>query len=257
MECSKFTTGSFETVFTGDWHIGAANVDKAALAKMIKYIKSSGCNWYHTGDLCESTPHTNKNFDMRTMDPEICGIGQEYSYVRKLIKPIASQCAGVITGNHDERNAKHAEIDMVGQMCEDFEIPYLKNAAYSRLCYNAYGKTCSTLVYLVHGFSSSRQRGGKVNALENIALSHKADLYVSGHTHDMFVTSAITDTMTQQGNFESKYIYFGNSGTFLRSIIQGKCSYAEIAGYRPNKVGYLKATFNPVDRSIKMEEVVL
>ena len=257
MECKTFTADSFETVITSDWHIGARNVDKKALAKMIDYIKKTGCNWTHNGDLCESTPHTQKNYDHRTTDPEIQGIGQEYAYVKKLIRPIAAQCAGIITGNHDERNAKNAEIDMVEQICDDLEIPYLRNAAYNRLCYTAYGKKCSTLMYQVHGFSSGRQRGSRLNSLENISISHYADLYVSGHTHDLFVSSAVRDTMTSNGNYENKYVYFGNSGTFLRSYIEGQTSYAESAGYHPNKVGYLKATFNPVDRSIKMEEVVL
>jgi hypothetical protein len=194
---------------------------------------------------------------MRTQDPEIHGIGKEYSFARKLIKPIADQCAGIITGNHDERNAKHAEIDLVENICDDFDIAYLKNAAYSKLKYEAYGKKCSTLIYLVHGFSSSRQRGGKVNALEALSNAHQADVYVSGHTHDMFVTSSIVDTMTDAGNYNQKTIYCGNTGTFLRSYVQGKCSYSETAGYRPNKVGYLRAVFNPTSRKIKMEEVVL
>jgi predicted phosphodiesterase len=257
MECKTFNTNSYETILTGDWHIGNYNVDKVALNKMIKYIEKSGCNWYFTGDACESTPHSHKNFDIRTIDTEFQGIGQEYAYFKKIIRPIASQCAGVISGNHDERNAKNSEIDILGGVCEDLEIPYLKNSAYSRLVYNAYGKSCSTLVYLIHGFSSSRQRGGKVNALENIALSHIADMYACGHTHDMYVTSNVIDTMSKSGNFARKYIYFGNTGTFLRSIVEGKESYAEKAGYRPNKVGYLRALFSPVTRTIKMEEVVM
>lgn len=257
MECRTFKTGSFETIITGDWHLGARSVDRKALDKMIDYIKKTGCNWTHNGDLCESTPHTQKNYDIRTIDPDVHGVGQEYALAKKLIRPIANQCAGIIAGNHDERNAKHAEIDMVEQLCEDLDIPYLKNAAYNRLCYQAYGKKCSTLMYQVHGFSGGRQRGSRVNSLEGISFSHYADLYVSGHTHDLFVTSAVRDTMTSNGNYENKYVYFGNSGTFLRSYVAGQTSYAESAGYHPNKVGYLKAVFNPVNRTVKLEEVVM
>lgn len=258
MECmNNFVAGSYNTVFTGDWHIGAKGVDKVALRKMIDYIKKSGANWMFTGDMCESTIHTHKNFDMRTQDPEIQGIEAEYSWAKKLIKPIADQCAGILTGNHDERNAKSSEIDMVRMLCDDFEIPYLKNAAYTRIRYSAYGKSCSTLVYMVHGFSSGRQRGSRINSLESLSNAHRADVYVSGHTHDMFVTSALVDTMTDSGNYVQKMLYFGNTGTFLRSYVQGQSSYAEAAGYRPNKVGYLEAEFNPVDRSVEMKEVVL
>jgi len=254
---NKFTADSYDTVFTGDWHIGARGVDKAAIKKMLEHIKKSGANWMFTGDMCESTLHSHKNFDMRTQDPEIRGIEEEYAYVKKLIKPIASQCAGILTGNHDERNAKHSEVDMVKLICEDLEIPYLKNAAYTRIKYNAYGKTCSTLVYMVHGFSSGRQRGSRVNSLESLSNAHRADIYVSGHTHDMFVTSALVDTMSEGGNYIQKMLYFGNTGTFLRSYVQGQTSYAEAQGYRPNKVGYLESAFNPVDRSINMQEVII
>ena len=86
-----------------------------------------------------------------------------------MIKPIAFQCGGLVCGNHDERNAKTSEIDMIQNICEDLEIPYLADSAYSRICYETYGENRGTLVYLIHGFSSSRQRGGKVNALENLA----------------------------------------------------------------------------------------
>lgn len=257
MECKTVNTNSFETVLTGDWHIGNNSVDKTALLKMITYIKKQGCNWYHTGDLCESTLHNHKNYDARSVDPEFRTIGEQYAYVKKLIKPIASQCAGIVAGNHDERNAKISEIDILGNICEDLEIPYLKNSAYSRMRYNAYGETRSTLFYLIHGFSSARLRGGKVNALEAIAYSHIADVYVSGHTHDMYYTSSVIDTMSSVASLVTKPIYFANTGTFLRSIAQGKESYAEKAGYRPNKVGFLRAVFNPATRRISMSEVVL
>lgn len=257
MECNIFKTQSHETIFTGDWHLGSSAVNKVALERMINYIKRTGCNWYFLGDACESTPHGHKNFDHRTVDPELQSIGEQYNYFKKLIKPIAFQCGGLVCGNHDERNAKTSEIDMIQNICEDLEIPYLADSAYSRICYETYGENRGTLVYLIHGFSSSRQRGGKINALENLAYGHIADVYVCGHNHDLVTTNSIVDTMSREGNLIKKHITFGCSGTFLENISEGKRNYAEKAGYRPGKIGYLRALYNPVTRRIKMEEIVL
>lgn len=255
--CSIFETDSFETVFTGDWHLGNAGTDKAALHKMIAHIKKTGCNWCFTGDACESTLHSNKFFDMRSVDSELPTIGKQYQYLKSLIKPIASQCVGILSGNHDDRNAKISEIDILGDVCNDLEIPYLQDSAYCLIRYRAYNELRNTLVYVVHGFTASRKRGGRVNSLEDISTAHIADLYVSGHTHDMYVTSSIIDTMTSKGNYAQKNIYFGNTGTFLRGHIVGQRSYAEKKGYKPCKIGYLDAVYNPVERKISMQEVLL
>jgi predicted phosphodiesterase len=255
--CTKFETDSCETVLTGDWHIGNSGVNKAALQKMIAYIRKSGCNWIFTGDACESTAHTNKFYDYRAVDPDLPSIGSQYQYLKQLIKPIAPQCIGILSGNHDDRNARISEIDALGDICNDLAIPYLKDSAYCKIKYRKYNELRSTLVYVVHGFTASRKRGGRINALEDIATSHVADLYLCGHTHDMCVTSSIIDTMTTKGNYAQKTIYFGNTGTFLNGHIEGQRSYAEKRGYKPCKIGYLKAVYDPVLRSISMQEVLL
>lgn len=255
--CTAFETESCETVFTGDWHLGNNGVDKVALKKMVDYIKKTGCNWCHTGDACESTIHSNKFYDVRSVDPEIPCVGDQYQYFKRLIKPIAGQCVGILSGNHDDRNAKISEIDILGDVCNDLGITYLQDSAYCKIRYKAYNELRSTLVYVVHGFTASRKRGGRVNSLEDIATSHIADLYVCGHTHDMYVTSSIIDTMTSKGNYAQKNIIFGNTGTFLRGHIEGKRSYAEKRGYKPNKIGYLDAIYNPTTRMISMQEVIM
>lgn len=257
MEYTSFNARSYETVLSGDWHIGNGNTDKVALKEMIKYIKKSGANWLFTGDLLEATLHSHKNYDHRGGDPEIRGIEAEYEYARDIIKPIAKQCIGMITGNHDDRCAKHSEIDLIKQICNEYGITYLKDAAMTKLNYTISKKECGINIYSTHGFFSGRQIGGKVNALVGISGGIIADLYACGHSHEMFVMSKKRIGMTRFGNKEEQNVFFGNTGSFMRSLSEGKSSYAEKAGYAPNKIGYLKAIFDPTTRTVKMEEVIM
>jgi len=260
MMCNEVEANSTVLVCAGDFHVGGKNTDLDALKKMVNDVRKNDYHLLVMGDLCECITSRDKRFSMGTVDPQFLGedmIGKQYKYLDKLLKPIAGQIIGIHEGNHDESITKYSEINMVSQLCENLGVKYLGYNALTRLTYMRSGRKNSYTLYSTHGYFGGRTRGPKVNALEGLCASIDACAYYAGHSHDLFATSIQQIYLSKYGHLSTRTIYTGNTGSFLRGIVENNSSYAESKGYKPLKIGYLKTTFDPCTYGMKMEEVIM
>ena len=284
MICKEYLCESDIVCLLGDLHIGAKNAKKKQLKKAIAEIKKNGWHVIIMGDICENTPYKHKFNDPAMVDPEFAGgnlVGKQYDFAEELLRPIKDQILFIHCGNHDQRLANQSGVDEVARMCTRLGVQYAEYSAFSRLKYIVSGKSQSYDIYSAHGYASGRQRGGKVNALEQMLGYMDFDVAAVGHSHDLFHTSqlkmylpavmkqcdyehhysrivSLPGEQIPETNLREKEIFFCNTGSFLPGTTDDTgISYAEVHGYRLLKCGYTKITFGKKTHSIKVEEVVV
>ena len=111
--------------FLGDIHEGAANHQAKALAKAIDIIANdSNAYWIGMGDYIDAINHRDPRFNPLEM-------AQEYNIkdladlpkhqcqkVADKLKPIAHQCLGLISGNHEDSLRRHNTFDPTEYLAE-------------------------------------------------------------------------------------------------------------------------------------------
>jgi predicted phosphodiesterase len=91
--------------------------------------------------------------------------------------------------------------------------------------------------------------GGKVNQLTDISNSYDADIYIAGHSHDLFATNIEKLSLAPRGmELIKEKKTFINSGTFLETISMGGSGYAERKAYPMAKIGVAKLKIYPTKK---------
>ena len=79
--------------------------------------------------------------------------------------------------------------------------------------------------------------GGKALKLERLIARYEARLYLMGHTHDTVVLSRRRVRLGVKNRLEDCDVRAVNTGSFLRSVVDGQQMYAEEKGLQPLPVG--------------------
>ncbi len=257
-----------------DIHVGSKFHDKTKFAEVIQRIKDDPSRYtFLMGDLFDATLPDNKFYDQETQDPELPELEDQFQYLLKALLPIRHKILGVHTGNHDERiRLRHFDnivLRLVKELNREWidpalnapkletPIPYLGYMAITRLVFFRKFESgeehidSSYDLFTWHGGYSGRRIGGNINNMEDIAAGWSADIYLSGHTHQLGVNKRIKVAMDQYGKLQEIVKIFGICGTFMRAYNDGTISYAEIKGYGPQRVGTLTVSIQPYERKLQ------
>ena len=103
------------------------------------------------------------------------------------------------------------------------------------------------VIWAHHGFfGGGRKKGSKVNNLEDIASGYNSDIYITGHSHDLFATSTLQMNLASSGKqIYTKKKIFVNTGTFLNTVTTKSEGYAERKAYTPKKIGVITINICP------------
>lgn len=249
----------------GDLHKSDKYADNSFLDEKIELIKRTGAYYILVGDLLNNSiiDSVAKAAVYDELKP-----GNELIELAEKFKPIAPQCLGVTTGNHERRADKYG-IDLTALFCVMADIPLTRYGAEGIFMFVTFGQDTETKrtdkpggayrpityqIYCTHGSRGGRTDGGKVNALTSLqTVVTGADVYISAHTHQPAIIpgKSLMADVRNRGIISKKCLFIS-----VASAITEMGGYAEIAGYKPlsndNPVIYLCGTRRAVDADFGM-----
>lgn len=203
----------------------------------INYIKRKKCVWVGTGDYGDAIIPTDPRFDFDSIDLNLKTPQEQYAEIERMFSPIADKCLGLLDGNHDILHWKKHEHNYVKELSANLNVPYLTISAYLRFFFQKFNVNFD--VYVHHGWTSSRTKGGVISRIYDLAnIFPWADLYVMGHVHQIGIGDKRASLyVDDELEIRDKLQWFCFAGSFLKGYVKGKTSYVEEKTYRPNVLG--------------------
>src|SRR6266487_1064426 len=215
-----------------DVHAGARFHDKKKFAEVVKRINDDPRRYtFVMGDIFDATTLENKFFDPEAcVDPELPTLEHQYQYILNILAPLArkGKILGVHCGNHDERlRIRHFqdfvlrlvdELNVVAAAANAPAIKYLKYTGITRLVFYEKFQTGKLMnrgsfnFYTAHGSYSGRRAGGNLNSVQDMERDYSADVYLSGHTHQLFIGKSEKIGMDQFAHLKKVVKIFGEIG---------------------------------------------
>ena len=250
----EIQTETATVYFLGDIHEGAANHQAKALAKAIDIIANdSNAYWIGMGDYIDAINHRDPRFNPLEM-------AQEYNIkdladlpkrqCQKLadkLKPIAHQCLGLISGNHEDSLRRHSTFDPTEYLAELLNTESLGGKGWVILRFlraKEHGKDAveTYRICVAHGTGGGGMREGyPINKAYDMFRWDVADVCVMGHIHKMQTDKA--EFMSCDYNtIRIKRAWYGTNGCFLSKSEIGTDGYFEQKPGKPSDIGMLKYT---------------
>ncbi len=239
-----------------DIHLGANGCNKEYFKNTINWIKNKpNCYAIGVGDYCDCIVMNDKRFDIKDVDKDFLKDLDnlpmaQLNYLKRCLEPIKDRILCMIPGNHEDKFRIEHSIDIMYELRRDLKIDIGDYMSFLRIKFDREQFHVTPIVlWLHHGWFSGRKMGGKVNQLNDVAASYGADIYLSGHSHDLFSTSMekLSIGVTGKQLVKSKKV-FGNTGTFLETVSSGGSGYAERKAYPVAKIGTLRFDIYPNHR---------
>jgi len=240
----------------GDIHMGAAGVNKSYLKKTIDWIEDTPNCWaIGIGDNIDAIDIKDKRFDIKSVDKDFIKnldniAGAQMEYIVNLLEPIKEKILVMLPGNHEDKLRTRYSIDVMKQLKKDLKINIGSDETYLRLKFNRNQfHTTPVNFWLHHGWFAGRKIGGKINQLTDVSNSRDADVYIAGHSHDLWATTLEKQFLPLNGMIPIKVKkIFINSGTFMETNTLGGTSYSSQKAYPISKIGTARLDIYPNHR---------
>lgn len=227
----------------GDIHWGNVGCDEEMFLRKVDFIeKNKNCFTIGMGDYGEEQTTINER-GLKTFEPQhLAQMGkkglwtQQVREVRQILERIADKMVGMHIGNHDDRtgDGDKFKLDYLDylKVAAGRDIPYLGERAYVILDFMYKDK----LVYQYKLLTGHSRFGGQQpGSVENAALSaynayEDFDIMMFGHTHFAFANKHFrryVDASKPKPETRSRKFYIVNTGTFLRSEVEGTDMYSD------------------------------
>ncbi len=216
-----------------DFHLGSPEFDEKLARNFLKELYKQGAYFVLLGDLMNTNIKNSKG----DIYSEILTPQQQLDSLLSLFFEYKDRILGIVSGNHELRIEKEVGIDIMAvfaQLIERVDV-YDKDVLLLNIRFGKLdnGKKVSYHLLAIHGWTSARTVGGKMNplySLRNIAL---ADCYILAHTHwqGAFREGYILPEPKNKKTLEIEQV-FVNSGSF-----QKWASYAQRTGRPLNALG--------------------
>ena len=265
-----------DIVLHGDNHEGNPATYRTGLRKLVKWIGAKPNRFFvHMGDEIEATMTDHKYYQH---DPDAEDIPlRQMEAVKGIYAPVSSRCLAWIYGNHPDRLRRFG--NLTEKLCKELGMPYGSKMCKLKLDTRAGAQIVK--MFLWHGprrcglNSQAKdlvQREANQKASLKRLLERKASdclIMGIGHVHKLIVLEptqelllyddgrALRQTYLKAGDGAARYIepnrrFYFAAGSFLRSYMVGKDTYAEDYGYDPVELGYLLVRI----RKSKVVEIV-
>lgn len=221
-------------ICVADLHYGHQAMDYLRWLELRDWIgENPDVRWLFHGDLLDiATVHS----------PGISMLEQALPFDKALelasadIAPIAAQCIGLMTGNHDRRIARALQVnyDPVKQIAKALAIDHLGYESFVKYKLTAGKKAQVYVGYHHHGVGSGQTWGSFFNSLERLLNSNQADFGVMGHRHQKAAVQKTKRYVALNNEIQIVDVPMVGAGSFLKH--QGE-SYAVEKGYAPSVLG--------------------
>lgn len=167
-----------------DLHYGDPNADERLIKSLIQRIADDpDCYTVLAGDLLNTAVQGGKS-DAKA---EKRRITEQLSEMAEMLRPIAGKILAAVSGNHEERAYKLADIDLTELLMTMLGRGKFYRPTSALVYLRTHKPTGGRLIYSMyinHGHGGGgRRAGSKVNALEDLGFVIDADILIAGHSH--------------------------------------------------------------------------
>ena len=246
-----------------DLHIGNANFDEEKFDKCIERIKTDSNRWtILMGDLWDAVCIGDKRYDVQSADRKRFSgenFEEQYQFLLKKLAPIKNKIIGIHTGNHDEVMRKGHFEDYVLRLSTDLNVKYLGWLALTKFVFksrhsNSMQHSRSFVLFSGHSGYTGQRTGGNLNRVEDLSASFEADIYLTGHSHQIVVDKRNFLALNQKNELIEKSQIFGVCGSFLRAYVVGNISYPEAKLFRTSRTGTITISMLPYSGQLQAHE---
>jgi len=240
-------THPFCLIPISDVHIGHVDHDKEFARKTIEWIKNKGASTLILGDMIDGIWHKDPRFEIQAIAPEFKPYmdslhQRQVAAFLELVEPIKENIIMVMAGNHEDSVRKHTGFDPTKIIAESLNVPELIDPSYVVLRFNYHNTKRLVNIFCTHGTRlGGRKRGVKVNTMEDWPSKWDADIYLAGHTHDIFETRRVQVRLSRTGKYEKRRIRFIQTGSFMDTYPEPKDKYSTWAS---------RKLFDPVEPGV-------
>jgi hypothetical protein len=217
-----------------DAHAGHKNFSEEHFLEAVYWIKNTGAAWFGCGDLIECSTKTSvgAGWAEQVMTPQ-----EQIMYMSEHLKPIASQCMGLLNGNHEDRAYKTAGINPTEIIAYNIGAQYAGDELFCILGADKSitGKGKTYTLYACHTKKSNKTVGLAFNGMEALERWLDVDIICKGHGHDMGLSPPNVSYKVDQRNMAVATVerYKWLVGHYLRR----PDSYIAKASGRPKPIG--------------------
>lgn len=227
----------------GDVHLGNPACDWTSFKGMIEWArKTDNLLLLGMGDLFDGIIADDKRYD--ASNERGISFLKHYESMKAVLEPVKDKIIGLHSGNHEYTLAKKGYGDGVESLCSQLNIPYLGYSAFTMLMakrrFLKGTESNSIVIFSHHGWFAGRKMGGKINNITDLASHWEANIYLCGHSHDLFGVRKVKVDFNG-----AKKLIFCNTGTFLKTAEWDYTTYSERAGYPPTKIGVARIEWQP------------
>lgn len=236
-----------------DIHMGNIGCDTKKLRDTVSWIKDNGAYTILLGDQIDAIIADDKRFENSSIDQGFVKHLDNLPYaqtsaVAKIMMPIKDRILGVMSGNHELTVKNKYSFDSAAVLADMLGVEEITDPAFIRLRLNR--TTTSQFVqtlFCTHGLAlgGGRKIGGKANNLRDLSSGFHADVYMAGHTHQLFTLS---DNYAVPGG-KDEVLYkrrtFVNTGSFQRTydVNADIDTWASRKAFSPERTGVARIDF--------------
>lgn len=222
---------------------------------MVQTIKQDrNAVWLGMGDYSECITRTDKRWTQYGIADWVVRdniVESQREWVVDLLKPIASKCVGLLTGNHEEKIHTWHDNDITRNICKDLGVPYASYTSYILLNFKRLdGTSREYKIHAWHGAGTAQTEGARLQRLMRLVNEFTAHLYLMGHLHAM--TLHIPDRIDCiGGRLKSQKLEATITGSWVKAYAQppkdipSSIAYPEMFGFKPSRIGCPIVHFRP------------
>ena len=229
---------SITIVPVADVHLGAIEHDRKAWDAFVRYVESNeDVHVILAGDLINNSIRTSvaNPFD------EVLRPREQKIRMVEYLKPIKEKILCAVSGNHERRSTKEADIDLTYDIMAklDIEDVYRENMAFMKVTCgfrNTGTPECAYAFCVTHGAGGGIYTGATVNRNERFGnVIDGLDCLITGHTHKGTVTRPSKIVIDMKNDIVSMKGYLQISAV----------SWLNYGGYAGQKMLLPSETSNP------------
>lgn len=171
-----------------DVHLGSAECDLEGFRAFLSRVEQDNDSFIViAGDMCDNAI-TGSPSHVYGASPR-----EQINQAVELLRPVADRILCMVSGNHELRTRKAADIDPMEVIACKLDLAHLyrENMAFVRVNLRQ-GAICDTHNLLVmHGASPAKKRKMHIEGV---------DVFISGHTHDPYVEKPARLVFNHHGN---------------------------------------------------------
>lgn len=209
----------------GDVHLGSEAHDSERWEEWLGFIASrENTSFLGIGDFLNSALKTS----VSECYDEVMTVGKAKRKLRKQLEVVRDKIDLLMPGNHEARIYRAVGDCPIEDIADSLEVSYAKDSA---LVVYKVGEV-EYRFYVRHGTGGGGV-GARANRMEKQAQVYSADVYVSGHVHNVltFANEVFVYNPVSRKS-ERHRRYFVSSGSFLRYE-----AYAAASAFAPSKLG--------------------